>query len=119
MATTFPRFEIGGKRYVIVPEKVYDSYASTEEHGKSKDIARRVAEVRAGTAQTRSAKEFSRELIAEDLRKDRASACITQAQLSEQSGIRIETISRIEQKKTTARPETLDKLYRVIDQHTK
>lgn len=115
MATTYPRVEIEGKRYVIVPEKVYDAYAGTGEHAKSKEIARRIQEVRSGKAKTRPAEEVGKDLIAEDLRKDRAAACLSQAKLAELSGIRIETISRIEQKKTTARPDTLDKLYAVID----
>lgn len=119
MATTFPRVEIEGKRYVIVPEHVYDTYAGTGDHTKSKDIAKRIAEVRSGKSVRRPAEEVGREMIAEDLRKDRAVVCLSQAKLSEMSGVRIETISRIEQKKTTARPETLDKLYAVIDRLNK
>jgi len=117
ITATYPTLEIDGKRYVLVPEDVYKEQTTAK--APSKDLAKRFAEMRAGTIKRISADDVNRDMIAGELREDRKNAGLSQAKLSEQSGIRIETISRIEQKKTTARPDTLDKLYKVIDRLTK
>lgn len=53
---------------------------------------------------------LGKNLIADELKASRKEAGLSQARLSELSGIRIETISRIESKKTGARAGTINKL---------
>ena len=109
---TYPTLQMDGKRYVLVPEDVYK--AQTTAKTPSKDLAKRFAEMRAGTIKRISADDVNRDMIAVELKAARKQARLSQAKLSDLSGIRVETISRIESGKNTARPDTLDKLMEVI-----
>jgi DNA-binding XRE family transcriptional regulator len=62
----------------------------------------------------RNAIEFMRTSIARTLIRDRRAAGLTQQQLAKLSGVRQETISRIESGKHTATVRTIDKLDRAI-----
>lgn len=59
--------------------------------------------------------EFARISLARDLIRNRKSVGLTQQRLADLAGIRQETLSRIENGKHTANPQTIDKIMRVIE----
>ena len=69
---------IGGSTFYLVPEARYD---------------RMIREAGRGAV---DAVEFARASIGRDLRRKRAKAGLTQAQVAARSGLRLETISRLE-----------------------
>lgn len=102
--------ELDGKRYVIVPE---DEYRPT---AKSDNLAQRIARARADNAPTVSLNEAFR-LFAKTLHDDRRNAGLTQQDLAKASGVRTETISRIELGKVAPRQRTIEALYKAIKRH--
>jgi DNA-binding XRE family transcriptional regulator len=59
--------------------------------------------------------EYARISLARDLIRNRKSIGLTQQRLAALAGIRQETLSRIENGKHTASPQTIEKIMRVID----
>lgn len=63
--------------------------------------------------------EYARASLARDLILARRAAGLTQAQLAKASGVRVETISRLELAKHSADPRTIDKLDKVLSKPAK
>ncbi|MBL4701825.1 MAG: helix-turn-helix transcriptional regulator [Phycisphaeraceae bacterium] len=112
--TTYPRLEMGGTRYVCVPEDIYNKQTAVYRK-VSQETERRIAEFKAGKAETVPLSEINRTMISDDLKALRKEAGLSQAKLAELAGVRLETISRIEGGKNAARRDTLDKLMKVIE----
>ena len=103
------RIKLGGREYVIVPRKEYD---------RLQGLAR-VAELPALPAPDRAgnfpAAEYARASIARDIVRARAGAGLSQRELAERAGVRVETLCRIETGKQTPSTTTIAKLDRALE----
>lgn len=96
------RMTIDGKRYVAVPESEYKRIVKKEDRPPKLPRADRHG--------NREALGTMAALIAQDVREARAAAGMTQAQLAESAGVRVETISRIESGKHAPSIRTMKKI---------
>lgn len=62
--------------------------------------------------------EYLRTSIARDIIRDRLAAGLTQKDLAQRAGVRVETLCRIETGKNTASVATIDKIDRALRQAT-
>lgn len=103
---SYPTLTIKNERYVVVPKREFDRLARSA--GKSRLP-------RADLRGRRPALATLDALIADDIASAREKAGLTQAELARRSGVRIETISRVETGKHSPSLATIRKLGKVID----
>ena len=109
------RIELEGKRFVVLPEMEYDRLCREAGEAASfvdEDFPPLPKPDKNGRI---PALEFARISLARDLIRNRKSIGLTQQRLADLAGIRQETLSRIENGKHTANPQTIDKIMRVIE----
>ena len=108
------RIEVGGERYVLLPEGEYDRLCSKagEAIPLSDDDLPPLPEPDAQG--NFPAVEFATMSLARDIIRDRRAAALTQQELAKLVGVRQETISRIETGKHRASVKLVDKIDRVL-----
>ena len=98
---TTPTVQLNGETYVIVEKAEYD---------RLKTLAK-AAELPAADADgNRPAVAFATATIARDLIRDRVEAGLSQKDLAERAGVRVETLCRIEKGKHVPSVRTIEKL---------
>lgn len=96
------RIELGGKRYVVLEEEAFE---------RMREAANELPPLPQPDERGRvPAVAYARASIARDIIAERRAAGLTQTKLAELSGIRQETLSRIESGKHTPSEETLQKI---------
>ncbi|MGA2500382.1 MAG: helix-turn-helix transcriptional regulator [Tepidisphaeraceae bacterium] len=101
---------IEGKRFVILPENEYERLRgglTTEESGLP-PLPRPLANG------NYPAIEYARAVTARDIITARRRLRLSQAELARRSGVRVETLNRIERAKLTPSVATMQKLDRVL-----
>ncbi|MBI3463306.1 MAG: helix-turn-helix transcriptional regulator, partial [Planctomycetes bacterium] len=96
-----------GKRYVLVPETEYRRLSDLADAGEP-ELPTPDAEG------CYPAIETVRVLIAQDIIRARRRLGLTQAELAERAGVRVETISRLEHAKHSPSIRTVDKIDRAL-----
>jgi DNA-binding XRE family transcriptional regulator len=108
------RIEVGGERFVLLPEREFDRLCSRA--GEAVSLADE--KLPALPAQDRHGRfpalEYARISLARDIIRDRRAAGMSQRELADLVGTRQETISRIESGKQTASVKLVDKIDRVL-----
>lgn len=108
------RIEVEGKRFVLLEESEYDRLC--REAGETSDATDDLPPLPEPDADGRvPAVAYARASIARDLIRARRGAGLSQRELSELSGVRQETISRLESGKHSASPRTVDRLTAAIE----
>jgi hypothetical protein len=109
------RIEVEGKRFVLVEEGEYERLC--REAGAAADVEERdLPPLPKPDARGRfPALEYARVSLARDLIRARKGAGLSQQRLAEMTGLRQESISRLESALCTARPGTVDKIMRAIE----
>ncbi|MDQ3329645.1 MAG: helix-turn-helix domain-containing protein [Planctomycetota bacterium] len=108
------RIEVEGKRFVLLAESEYERLC--RESGETADAADDLPPLPSPDDNGRMpAVAYARASIARDLIRARRGAGLSQRQLAESSGVRQETISRLESGKHSASPRTVDRLTTAID----
>jgi DNA-binding XRE family transcriptional regulator len=108
------RIEVGGERYVLLPEGEYDRLCSKAGEAvplSDDDLPRLPQPDSHGNF---PAVEFAKISLARDIIRDRRAAVLTQQELANLVGVRQETISRIETGKHRASVKLVDKIDRVL-----
>jgi DNA-binding XRE family transcriptional regulator len=108
--------QLGGKRFVIVPETEYDRLRHRAGAAGDVDLPRLPARLPSGNY---PAIEALRVGLARKLIKRRWSVGLTQAEVARRAGIRAETVNRIEKARVTADTATIQKITRVLEQAEK
>jgi DNA-binding XRE family transcriptional regulator len=98
---------LGGERFVILPEAEFIKLAGAP---REPELPPRDAKG------NRPAMETARALMARKLIRARAELGWSQVELGRRSGVRPETINRIEQAKRSPTLATFEKLYRALDE---
>jgi DNA-binding XRE family transcriptional regulator len=103
---------IDGKRFVVVPENEYE---------RMRELARELADSGGPPLPEPDAKgnvpagEYARASLARKLIRDRRRAGLTQADLARRSGIRPETLCRIEKGKSLPDAATFQRIHRALE----
>ena len=97
--------QLNGKAYVIVEKAEYD---------RLKTLAKAADLPRADADGNRPAVEFATATIARDLIRDRVAAGLSQKEMAERAGVRVETLCRIEKGKHVPSVRTIEKLDRAL-----
>ncbi|HUE16498.1 MAG TPA: helix-turn-helix transcriptional regulator [Planctomycetaceae bacterium] len=101
---------VDGKPYVILPRSEYDQLATL---AKAADLPPLPEANEDGHY---PAVEYARASLARKIIRDRVAAGLSQRQLAECAGIRVETLCRIETGKHTPSVPTIDKIDRALKQ---
>jgi DNA-binding XRE family transcriptional regulator len=101
---------IEGRRFVLVPAREYDRLRRAAGLAQSSPRVARAT----GTGASRPAVETMRAIMARDVVRDRQSAGLTQKQLADLAGLRLETVNRIEAGKHTPSVASMDKIVRAL-----
>jgi DNA-binding XRE family transcriptional regulator len=101
--------ELAGKRYAILPEKVFRRLAAQAGEGGWPKIPRPDARGEY------PAVEYARASLARKIIKSRRATGLSQAELARRAGIRPETLNRIEKGKTTPDVATIVKIDRALE----
>jgi DNA-binding XRE family transcriptional regulator len=104
-------FEIEGKRFVVLPQKEYEQLMSRRAPGGDLDLPPLPKPLANGNY---DALAFSRASLARRIILDRRASGISQAELARRSGVRVETLNRIERCKLTPSVATVEKLDRAM-----
>ena len=99
---------LAGKAYVVIERSEYDRLTTL---AKAAELPALPDPDAKGNL---PAKEYLRASIARDIVRDRASAGLTQKELADLAGIRVETLCRIETGKHTPSVATIDKIDRAL-----
>jgi DNA-binding XRE family transcriptional regulator len=105
MATTIQTLTIAGQRFVVIPESQYRQLI-----GENKEP--RLPEPDAEG--NYPAVESARIVLARQIIRRRRAAGLTQSDLAKQTGLRVETLSRLEHGKHSPNIATVDKIVRVL-----
>jgi DNA-binding XRE family transcriptional regulator len=103
---------IDGKRFVVVPENEYE---------RMRELARELAGSAGPPLPEPNAKgnvpaaEYARASLARKLIRDRRRAGLTQVELARRSGIRAETLCRIEKGKSLPDASTFHRIHRALE----
>jgi DNA-binding XRE family transcriptional regulator len=106
MATTIQTLTIEGQRFVLIPESQYHQILG--ENGEP-------PLPKADAKGNYPAVESARIVLAHKIIRRRRAAGLTQSDLAKRSGVRVETISRLEHGKHSPNVATVDKLVRALD----
>ena len=101
--------KLDGKDYVIVPRKDYDRMTKLAKAAEMPPLPKADEHGRYPAA------EYARVTLARDIIRERINIGLSQKELAEAAGIRVETLCRIETGKHTASQRTVDKIMRVIE----
>lgn len=104
---------LDGREYVVLPREEYERLT-----GLAK-VAELPSLPKADRRGNYPAVEYARASIARTVVRDRVQAGLTQRQLADLAGIRVETLCRIETGKHTASTSTLAKLERAFRRESK
>ncbi len=108
------RIEVEGKRFVLLEESAYERLC--REAGVAADDDEELPPLPEPDANGRvPAVAYARASLARDLIRARKGAGMSQRQLAEASGVRQETISRLEGSKHAASARTVDRLLGAIE----
>ena len=107
------RITVEGKQFVLLEESEYERLSRLA--GEAVDDADLPPLPKPGPSGRYPAVEYARVSIARDLIRERKSVGLTQAALARLTGLRQETISRLESGKHTATTRTVDRITRVIE----
>jgi DNA-binding XRE family transcriptional regulator len=102
-----------GKAYVVLPREEYDRLSGL---AKAADLPQLPKPNKRGNY---PAVEYSRITLARNLIRDRVEAGLSQRQLADLAGVRVETICRLEAGKHVPSVATVDKIDRAIKRHVK
>ncbi len=105
MATTI---HLGGKSYVVVEREQYERLTALAKAAKLPPLPKPDAQG------NYPALEYARASIARDIIRDRVEAGLSQRELAQLAGIRVETLCRIETGKHTPSLPTIDKIDRAL-----
>lgn len=103
---------IGGKRFVVLPENEYE---------RMRELARELADGNGPALPEPDAKgnvsaaEYARASLARKIIRDRRRAGLTQVELARRSGIRPETLCRIEKGKSLPDSTTFQRIHRALE----
>src|SRR5438105_13740264 len=97
-----------GREYVILPRSDYDRLRQCAEEAEPPPLPKPDAKG------NYPALEYLRASIARDIVRDRLAAGLTQKELAQLAGVRVETLCRIETGKHTASTATIDKIDRAL-----
>ena len=106
------RIELAGQRFVILPEIEYERLC--REVGEAPDDSDLPEFPKPDQNGNFPALEYSRVAIARNLIRDRKAVGLTQQRLADVTGLRQETISRIESGKHMASVPTIDRIDKAI-----
>ena len=101
--TAYQRVQLDGKWYVIVAEDEFRALTQTRSSGKEID--------------TLDAINMSDQRLADRLLQRRQESGLTQKDLAQLAGIRVETLNRIEKARTTPDFKTIRKLVNAMIEH--
>ena len=104
--------QLGGKRFVIVPEAEYDRLRQAATVINDVDLPELPRRLPSGNY---PAIQAVRTALARKLIKRRWGARLTQAELARRAGVRAETINRIEKAKVSADTATVTKIVRALE----
>jgi DNA-binding XRE family transcriptional regulator len=109
------RIEVEGKRFVLLEEGEYERLC--REASAAADLEERDLPPfpKADPRGRFPALEYARVSLARDLIRARKGAGLSQQRLAELTGLRQESISRLETGRCSARPGTVDKIMGVIE----
>ena len=108
MSTATAAVRLDGKEYVIVPRTEYDRLARLARAADLPPLPKPDADG------NYPAVEYARASLARKLIRDRAELGLTQKQLAELAGVRLETLCRIERGRNTPSVATIAKIDRAI-----
>ena len=104
-ADSWPRVELAGRRYVILPETAYERLQRAAQEKTADWLASAAVEPFAA----------DKEELGARIRGRRREAGLTQARLAAEAGIRVETLNRIERGHTTPDFATIRKLVEALE----
>ncbi len=104
--------QLGGKRFVIVPEEEYDRLRERDAVIGDVDLPQLPARLPSGNY---PAVQALRVGLARKLIKRRWAVGLSQAEVARRAGIRPESLNRIEKAKVTADTATVAKIVRVLE----
>jgi DNA-binding XRE family transcriptional regulator len=109
------RIEVEGKRFVLLEEGEYERLC--REAGEAVDVQEKDLPLfpKADSRGRFPALEYARVSLARDLIRARKGAGLSQQELANLTGLRQESISRLETGKYTARPGTVNKIMDAIE----
>ena len=103
------KLELGGKRWVILPEKEFRRLAAQAAEAGWPELPKPDARG------DYPAVEYARASLARKIIRDRRSAGLTQAELARRARIRPETLNRLERGRTTPDVATIAKIERALE----
>ncbi len=106
MATAIQTLTIEGERFVLIPENQYHQLLGDQWEPSLPE---------ADAEGTYPAVESARIILARKLIRRRRAAGLTQKNLAEQAGVRVETLSRLEHGRHSPNVATVDKLVRALE----
>ncbi len=119
MPVSAQHLEIDGKRYVLLPERDYESLCGRAAESVALDDSDLPALPKPDKQGRFPALEYTRISLARDIIRDRKAAGLTQQQLADLAGTRQETISRMESGKHPAAARTVDKIEKALQKALK
>ena len=109
------RVEVGGKRFVFLPEVEYERLC----HGAGEAVTMHDGKMPALPKPDKHGRfpalQYARISLARDIIRDRNGVGLSQQRLADLAGVRQETLSRIETGRHTASERTVDKVMRAIE----
>jgi DNA-binding XRE family transcriptional regulator len=106
MHTSIQTLTLSGQRFVVIPE---------DEYLRLTGDAPEPALPPADAAGNRPAVAAMRVMLARDIIRARRDAGLTQAQLANLAGVRVETVNRLEAGKHSPNVATVDKIHRALE----
>ena len=111
------RVTLEGRRYVLLPEAEYERIC--QQAGEAVEDADLPELPKPNKSGRFPALEYARASLARDIVRDRKALGLSQERMAELSGLRQETISRIETGKHTASVKTIEKIEKAIERERK
>lgn len=112
-------FTMNGKRFVILPEIEYRRLRESM-RGKTPQVEWGLPPLPGKLPNGNyPALEYARAVTARDLIRSRRALGLSQSELAQKAGVRVETLNRIERAKMNASPAVMEKLDAVLNQPAK